>query len=166
MIHILTKRLPTGASIALLVFCFFVISYNIAILQSVVFSPHLSLITKATLIANIFYGHVTDISLNLLFSILIAVLFAINALLIVAYISLYKAASISFFATLSSGSILTAFLGAGCFTCGSLVSAFLAMVLGASSVLVVLPFNGSEFGFLSILLLLISIFLLSKNMRR
>ncbi|OGZ61172.1 MAG: hypothetical protein A2919_01050 [Candidatus Spechtbacteria bacterium RIFCSPLOWO2_01_FULL_43_12] len=60
------------------------------------------------------------------------------------------------------GSVL-GILGIGCGACGSLILTPLAISIGATGFLAVLPFGGSEFGFLGIALFMFSMYSLSKK---
>ncbi len=55
---------------------------------------------------------------------------------------------------LSVGGFVSAVFGIGCAVCGSIILTSLLSIIGATSLLLWLPFGGEEFSFLAILLLL------------
>ena len=153
------------ASIAALVFLALTLSSNIGILKSVLPDGTIPLLVKVNIVANIPYGYLSEPSPQSLTAMLISLLFGINLAGIVHYVRLYRATALSVIAALGSGSTISAIVGAGCISCGSLAVAFLASLFGASSLAIALPLDGLEFSFVSIALLLISIFLVNKKIR-
>lgn len=61
--------------------------------------------------------------------------------------------------------IIVGFLGVGCSACGSLILSSLFGLAGAAVVVKILPFNGYEIGFVSIVLLAVSIYLLVAHLQ-
>ena len=55
------------------------------------------------------------------------------------------------------------FLGIGCMACGSLLLTTIATYFGIGTLIVYLPYKGEELGFIGILLLIFSIYFMSKN---
>ncbi|MDO8589753.1 MAG: hypothetical protein Q7R69_00580 [bacterium] len=151
---------------ALLVFLALTFSANIGIVGSVVFAGALPASTKINILLNIPYGYISEFSSQSLVAILFSLLFGVNLAGFVYYVRLYRATAISAVAALGSGSIISAIVGVGCISCGSLVAAFLASLFGASSLSIILPFGGTEFSLVSILLLLISIMLLNQKIKQ
>jgi hypothetical protein len=100
---------------------------------------------------------VTHIILLVVVAVLVGVNIALLVFLLRKRFALIKKSSTSI------AGIIIALLGVGCASCGSvLLTSFIG--LGASTAIVgFLPFNGMEFNFLSIILLLISIHLVSKK---
>jgi len=60
-------------------------------------------------------------------------------------------------------SLLIGYLGLGCASCGSVMLSFLLGVSATSSFLGILPYNGKEVGYISVALLLISIYLAARK---
>jgi hypothetical protein len=60
-------------------------------------------------------------------------------------------------------SLFVGYLGLGCASCGSVVLSFILGVSATSSFLGILPYNGKEVGYLSIVLLLVSIYLAARK---
>lgn len=151
---------------ALLVFLILVSSSDISILGSILFDNAFSVSTKINILVNIPYGYIAEFSSRSLTTVLFSLLFGINLAGIVYYVRLYKATALSAIAALGSGSILSVIISVGCISCGSLATAFLASLFGASSLAMSLPFGGTELSIISIIFLLVSIFLMNKKIRQ
>jgi len=151
---------------ALVVFVALTFFSNMGILGNVIFDGALRVSVKIKILVNIPYGYVSEFSLRSLTVVLSSLLFSINLAGIVYYVRLYKATALSAMAALGSGSILSAILGVSCISCGSLATVFLASLFGASSLAIVLPFNGTELSFISITFLLVSIVLMDKKIKQ
>lgn len=101
-------------------------------------------------------------SFAVFFTFTIAILFGVNIAMAVYYFKNKGAISrrmgtAGFFGTFSG------FLGVGCSACGSVALSSLLSVIGAGSALSYLPLGGREFAILSIFLLLLSIYQISRN---
>ncbi|MAF14106.1 MAG: hypothetical protein CMI53_04425 [Parcubacteria group bacterium] len=97
------------------------------------------------------------------YAVVLSILFSINFVLFIAYVK-RKITSQKSVGTGLVGTV-AGFLGVGCSACGSAVLSAIFGVTAASSVLSVLPFNGDEFRFIGIALLLISIYLVAKRLQ-
>lgn len=90
---------------------------------------------------------------------IIAILSGLNISMLVFYfnrrIRLQKDAGVGFLG------MIIGLLGIGCTSCGSVILSAIFGLTAATSFLRILPFKGSELGVLSILLLLLSIYILS-----
>ena len=64
-----------------------------------------------------------------------------------------------------SGSFLS-FIGVGCAACGSLILGSIASTIGAGWVLAYLPYGGSELGIIGLFLLIISIYLADRTLKK
>lgn len=62
--------------------------------------------------------------------------------------------------------MVSAFIGSGCASCGSLLLAALIPILGAGALASILPLGGLEFSILGVVLLLVSIYLLLKQIAK
>lgn len=97
--------------------------------------------------------------------IVIAILFALNLTLLVFYIrkikSLLKGSKRIH--AVGIGGLVSGLLGIGCAACGSIVLTAILSSIGASGLLILLPFHGSEFGLLGVALLAFSIYELIKR---
>ncbi len=94
-----------------------------------------------------------------------AVLFGVNVGLLVYYIRRRqeKLSENKKVHLASIGGTISAVLGMGCAACGSVVLTAVSGLLGASGLILLLPFHGAEFGVLGIVLLLVSIRFLIKK---
>ncbi|MDP3784596.1 MAG: hypothetical protein Q8R12_00755 [bacterium] len=61
------------------------------------------------------------------------------------------------------GGVASGVFGIGCAACGSFILSAILSSLGAAGALAILPLRGGEFGILSVILLAISLFLISKK---
>lgn len=62
----------------------------------------------------------------------------------------------------TSGGLIATVFGVGCAACGSMMIASILTAVGAAGLLLLLPFHGTEFGFLAIALLLYSVYGLAR----
>lgn len=97
------------------------------------------------------------------YTIAIAVLFGLTVAMIVYSIRQRRIAAAGRSIALGSGAMLSGVLGVGCAACGSLIMGIVLPSLGATGALAALPLNGEEFGILSVALLVVSLFLVSKS---
>lgn len=153
-------------SATLLTFLILAFSSNLGIINSLLFDTAIPLFPKVNIVGNIPYGYISEFSWQSLVMALFSTLFGINLAGIIYYVRLYKATAVSAITALGSGSIVSAIIGIGCISCGSLVAAIVASLFGASSLAIILPFGGIEFGLISIVLLLISIMLLNQKIKQ
>ncbi len=115
-----------------------------------------------------FYGAIgTNFTVfSAIYTITIAVLFAINTVLLVYYIKRQKTMFKNMppmFGT-GIGGLTAGFLGIGCATCGTFVLTTILSIVGAGALLTLLPLGGQEFGLLGIGLLTYSIYAIAKKM--
>ena len=98
-----------------------------------------------------------------LLTFLIPTFFGVNMSLFVYYVK--KKARSGVFAGLSAVGIIAGMLGVGCAACGSVLFSTILGFSAAAGFLGFLPFGGREFGFLSLLLIGLSILLLAKKIQ-
>lgn len=116
--------------------------------------------TKLKLAWSLLYGIRTNFSLfSAGYTIAIAALLGINIAMITYFLKRTKNGFARRDATAGFGSIISGVLGIGCAACGS----FILSALGMAGALAILPLRGGEFGILSIILLMLSLFLTSKK---
>jgi len=127
-------------------------------------NPEVSLFDAVSIYLSIPYGYFIERTPQALILLIFALLFGVNTTMAVHYFRMYRATSKSLVSALMSGSFASVFLGIGCVSCGSLIIGFVASTLGISGVILNLPFGGSEFGLLSIVLLIVSILVLYRRM--
>ncbi|MEY3784347.1 MAG: hypothetical protein RLZZ230_669 [Candidatus Parcubacteria bacterium] len=138
---------------------------NAVIIKQILSSSILTLSSKISFVASL-YG--TLFSSNTIFSGLIlvitALMFGINIGLLVYYIRRRQEKGNDKKAHFASlGGLISAVLGMGCAACGSVVLTAVFGMLGAGSLVYLLPFKGAEFGVLGIILLGVSIQYLIKR---
>ena len=97
------------------------------------------------------------------YTIAIAVLFGLTTAMIAYLVKQRRIAAAGQSIAIGSGAVLSGVLGVGCAACGSLILGVVLPSLGAAGALAALPLNGEEFGILSVALLFVSLFLISKN---
>ncbi len=94
-----------------------------------------------------------------------AVLFGINIAILLYYIKQARGGSRSVGLTGAStfSGLVSGLFGIGCAACGSLIATSVLITFGASGLITLLPLRGVEFGFIGVLLILYSIWLLAKK---
>jgi len=97
------------------------------------------------------------------YTISIAVLFGMNAAMIVYLLRQRRAAAAGQTIAIGSGGVASGAIGVGCAACGSLILGAALPSLGAAGALAVLPLNGGEFGILGVALLFLSLLLVSRR---
>ncbi|MFT7644806.1 MAG: uncharacterized membrane protein YjfL (UPF0719 family) [Candidatus Paceibacteria bacterium] len=140
---------------------------NLSIIIQVVFSGSVSFGTKISFVVSLYGSLFTNFTLlSAFFVVLTAVFFGINIALLTYYIRRRQIKNHNTTHHLSSiGGLLSAALGIGCVACGSVVLTSVFGLFGAGGLLLLLPFNGAEFGMLGILLLLFSIYYLIRKIQ-
>jgi hypothetical protein len=92
------------------------------------------------------------------------VLFGMTAAMIAYLLKQRRVAAAGQTMAIGSGAVASGMLGIGCAACGSLILGAALPSIGAAGALVAaLPFQGEEFGILSVALLFVSLLLVSKN---
>lgn len=137
---------------------------NLGVIKQVL-SSSLEFGTKLSMVVSL-YG--TLFTSNTVFSgvvlVLTVLLFAVNVSLLVYYIKRRQTKIMNKKIRITSlGGTISAILGIGCVTCGSVVITTISALLGVGSVTLWLPLDGAEFGVIGIILLLLSIRYLIKN---
>lgn len=137
---------------------------NLALISSVLESADISLMYKVGVLTALLGSFTTNFTVvSASYTLAIAILFGMNVVM-VAYL-LRRNASL-----VGKGGTVTGFLGLisgifgiGCAACGSFILTSVLALFGASGVLALLPFGGEEFGFLAVLLLLVSVSTAAKQ---
>lgn len=99
------------------------------------------------------------------YTIAIALLFGINAAMVVYYFKQRKQFFKQGGTATSFGGLVSGMFGIGCAACGTLVLGPLLSLIGAGGLIAVLPFGGQEFGMLGVGILGFSIFLTAKKIQ-
>ena len=136
---------------------------NTPFISALVRDDTIPIAAKLRIITHLLRGLWTNFStLSSITTILSSLLFGITTALFVFILHARTHPTKKSVATGSSGLIAGA-LGIGCAACGSFVTSAILASIGATSAFALLPFHGAEFGFLSIMLLLLTISLLVKT---
>ncbi len=109
----------------------------------------------------------SDIALtDMLYLAASAILIGINLSLALAYIRIRRQRANS--AGVASGffGTLVSILGLGCAACGSLALSPLLVTIGAGGLLASLPFGGEELKYIGIVLLIVSAYLLTRDLKK
>jgi hypothetical protein len=140
---------------------------NLSVIIQVVFSGSVSFSTKISFVASLYGSLFTNFTLlSVSFVVLTAGLFGINIALLTYYIRRRQIKSDNTEHHLASiGGIVSAAFGIGCAACGSVVLTAVFALFGGGGLLLLLPFNGAEFGMFGILLLLFSIYYLIRRIQ-
>jgi hypothetical protein len=131
---------------------------NVSLLFQIVSDPTVSLSTKVQFFVSLYGSLITNQTImSGIVLALIALLVGIQAMLITYYVSMMRQARLTRRVSASSlGGVIAGFLGIGCAACGSVIlTAVLSGTGGA--LLLLLPFQGLELGFLGIGLLVYAI---------
>lgn len=97
---------------------------------------------------------------------LIALLFGIQTALLIYYIRLMRTqpAQLRGIGTTSVGGLVSGILGIGCAACGTFLLTSVLALFGAAGVVSFLPFGGEEFGFIGVVLLGYTIYVILKRL--
>jgi len=108
------------------------------------------------------YWTLGDLSiLQTTINIFIALLFGANMFALSYLLQMQKSAVVSFISLLNIGAFASALAGIFCLSCGSLIIFLVPAFISISSV-ALLPLGGAEFGFVSIILLCVSLWISHK----
>jgi hypothetical protein len=138
---------------------------NLGLVQKAIFSSTMTIGQKTNLLVALFGSLKTNFTfLSLVITLFTAVLSGIQVSLLTHY--LRESFKINQALGTSTLGFVSSMLGIGCASCGSVaITSFLG--LGASaSVLIFLPLKGQEFGFIGIILLLVSILYTAKKINQ
>ncbi|MEX0877692.1 MAG: hypothetical protein WDZ40_02390 [Candidatus Spechtbacterales bacterium] len=156
-----------GVAVSFLVFFTSVLAPNATLVGKVLMAPTVSIWYKLHFFWGLVGGLQTSvIPLSAFSTIAISILLGVNIPMLVFMISKNRLSKqrIQKRGVFSSiGGTMSGFLGVGCAACGSLILTPLLASLGATGLLVILPFKGAEFGILGVMLLLVSIYVLAKK---
>lgn len=152
---------------ATVIFMFIVLSSNIQLIASIIFYPSVSVFEKLGIIIGLIGSIQTNFSTFSVISIItVSVLFGLNVSAVWYLVRefggvLYDKSIIG-----SGGGVLTAILGGGCASCGTLVVTPLLSLVGLGGVVAVLPLKGQEFNILAISFLILSSFFILKKVKK
>lgn len=156
--------LALAGVLAAAAFLFAVWFPNLELIGELFGTPDVPAATKLQIVLSLLGGIVTNFSpLSAGYTIAIAVLFGINAAMIVYLLKQKRATAAGQNIAIGSGGMASGALGIGCAACGSLVLSTVLSSFGAASVLAFLPLQGEEFGILGVVLLLVSVAFMSRK---
>ncbi|GEM_PF-190531 len=137
---------------------------NINFLHHIVISDTFSSSQKIGIISSMLGGIQTNFTpLSRAITFIVVFLFSINISLFTYFI--LRAAKLSKEAGISTGGFILGLIGVGCASCGSVILSSFLGVGATAGFIGILPLKGQEFGLLSIFLLSISIYFLSKKIQ-
>ncbi len=137
---------------------------NLNFLHHIVISDTFSSSQKIGIISSIFGSFQTNFTpLSRAITLIVVFLFSINISLFVYFI--LRAARLSKEAGIGTSGFILGMIGVGCASCGSVILSSFLGVGAAAGFIGTLPLKGQEFGLLSIFLLSISIYFLSKKIQ-
>ena len=159
-------RYLVGASVvAFTVLSAAILLPNTNALIQVLSSATVSVVFKLNFLLSLYGSLLTNFTpVSALYLIITAILFGVNIGLLTYYIRRRQVKNGNTTAHLANlGGIISAVLGIGCAACGSIVLTAILSLFGAGSLILLLPFNGVEFGVLGIILLCFSSYYLMKR---
>jgi len=153
-----------ASALAIVAFLLAVWLPNLGLIGEVFLGSSIPLTTKLGIALSLLRGIATNFNLlSAGYTVAIAVLFGINAAMIVYSLKQKRAAAAGRNIAIGSGGVASGVLGIGCAACGSLISAAAFSAVGGASVLSMLPLEGEELGILGVVLLLVSLLLMSRT---
>jgi len=148
---------------ALAAFTFAVWLPNLSLIANTFGKSNVSLGIKAQLLWGLFESITTNFStFSASYTIAIAILFGINLSLAIYLLKRTRALQQGGVVA-GAGGAVSGMFGIGCAACGSFLTTSILSFFGAGGAIALLPFKGGEFGVLSILLLVASIFLAARS---
>lgn len=138
---------------------------NISLISSVLASDVGTITEKTAFMFSLLGSITTNFTvMSAISTILIAILFGANVALLLYYIGKVRVGrNIRTIGGAGLVGLLSGFLGVGCAACGTFILSSVLVLAGAGGVLTYLPFGGEEFGVVGVVLLVYSIYAVSKK---
>jgi hypothetical protein len=156
--------LALAGVLAAAAFLFAVWFPNFELIGEIFGTPGVPATTKLQIAFSLLGGIVTNFSpLSAGYTVAIAVLFGINAAMIVYLLKQKRAVAAGQNLAIGAGGMASGAIGIGCAACGSLVFSTVLSSFGAAGALALLPLQGEEFGILGVVLLLVSVSFMSRR---
>lgn len=138
---------------------------NLPLLKTIAVSPAFGLADKIVIFVKFLGGIATNVTLFSAFLIItMSILFGVNAALFAYYLiqqrQMPRKEGVG-----AAGAFVSGMFGVGCASCGSFLLSSLLASFGASGIITLLPLRGEEFSILSIALLSLSIYWISKSIQ-
>ena len=162
-----TSYIILAIAITLLTLIFVILLPNMRLLVDILFSLDISIGVKFKVVLSLLGGISTNFStLSASYTVGIAILFGLNISMIVYFLKRKKEKLAGKSLASGIGGIGSGVLGVGCAAFGSFLLSTILASLGATGAIAILPLKGGEFGILSVVLLLISLIVISKQIIR
>lgn len=153
--------------ISMAAFAFSVWLPNLRLVKLITFNPDTSLFYKLDFLTGLLSGITTNFTFfSAFYTITVAMLFGINLAMIVYYLRSRREIIQKGTCAATVGGLMSGLFGVGCAACGSLFLSSTLSFFGAGAALAVLPLGGQEFGILSIGLLIVSTFFISRKINQ
>ena len=150
--------------VSLVVFSVAVWLPNFVLIFQIIGSSTITLSDKVSVLWSLYGSIGTNFTtLSASYTIAIALLFGINIALLTFYIKSRRGLASGKSAVAGVGGLVSGIFGVGCAACGTFILSSLLGLVGAVGVLSFLPLGGEEFGILGVLLLVYSIYIISKK---
>jgi len=158
------KNIVLAVSVFLTVLLVALLIPNVSLIGSFLKLPGTGIKEVLVLVVNLLGSLGTNFTtVTASYTVVIAIIFGINIALMVHYIKKFKESKKQGGAASSTLGIIVGAFGIGCASCGSLLVTTALSLFGISGSLTFLPFGGQEFGFIGVLLLGYSTYLLLKK---
>ncbi len=136
---------------------------NFSLIANTLGNLSVPLAIKAQLLTGLFESITTNFSaFSASYTIAIAILFGVDLAMIVYLVKRTHALGRGEM-TASAGGIISGVFGVGCAACGSFLATSILSLVGAGGAVALLPLKGGEFGILSIILLVSSIYFVARK---
>ncbi len=158
---------PSYAGLTLIVtlvaFAFSVLLPNFSAIGAV-FSSSANLSSKFLFLSSLFGSIKTNFTVvSATYTIIIDILFGLNIALFVYYFRKARADAKASGVGMGIGGMISGIFGIGCASCGTFVLTGLLGLFGAAGLISYLPFGGVEFGYLGVVLLAFSVYIVLKK---
>jgi hypothetical protein len=159
-----TSYIALASALALAAFLFTIWLPNLGLITDIFTTSSAPLATKLKITTSLLGGIRTNFSvLSAGYTIAIAVLFGVNIAMVVYFLKRKRNPLARQEMAAGIGGVASGALGIACAACGSFILTTALSSFGAAGALAILPLRGGEFGILSVALLLVSLFLISKK---
>ncbi|MES2437007.1 MAG: hypothetical protein V4519_03255 [Patescibacteria group bacterium] len=149
--------------ISFLTLIFVILLPNFGLISQVFGDMSIPIDLKLNLVKGLLGGITTNFSVfSAAYTVIISLFFGINITFVLFLLKKRISLNRKVFAT-GFGGTFAGVIGIGCAACGTFILSSILSVIGASGALALLPLNGGEFGLISIGLLVVSIYLISKT---
>lgn len=136
---------------------------NFSLIANTLGNWRVPLAIKAQLLTGLFLSITTNFSVfSASYTIAIAILFGIDLGMIVYFVKRNRALGQGEMTASVSG-IISGMFGVGCAACGSFLATSILSLVGAGGAIALLPLRGGEFGLLSVILLVSSIYFVARK---